>query len=218
MAGQRILVSLSFSMHAHHLSPHDRATNSCMRQVASIGNPAPYLQTLHSAGHTVLHALRAQLDHPPFTRSRRFGDGLVSEPSLSSSPYTLWQSRSLMNESGASVVAAWTAFERLHAPEPAKLVVLHDDLDLPVGKIRVRSGSGLSARGHNGLKSIRAHEGPSSLDFTRIGVGIGPRPASRDPDQVASFVLRKMTAQEKQTLEGDTVRGRVEGVLHDLSS
>jgi PTH1 family peptidyl-tRNA hydrolase len=65
-----------------------------------------------------------------------------------------------------------------------RVLVLHDEIDLPFGEIRVRQGGGLA--GHNGLKSIR--EGLGSPDFARIRVGVG-RPPTTDPDRVAAFVL-----------------------------
>ena len=73
----------------------------------------------------------------------------------------------------------------------ATLVVLHDELESPLGKIKVKVGG--SARGHNGIKDIGRALG--GAEFVRIGVGIG-RPASRDSRDVGDFVLRKMTAGE----------------------
>ncbi|KAI9850484.1 MAG: aminoacyl-tRNA hydrolase [Thelocarpon superellum] len=213
-------------------------------KVASIGNPAPYTHTLHSAGHTVLHALRVQLSFPPLAPTpRRSGADGGLRTSTPDSPITLWQSRSLMNDSGRGVKAAWEHYRREnHASLPFStatrhndelnngedeegeeqimLVVLHDELEAPLGKIKVRrpasgkkgGGGGGSARGHNGLKSILA--GLPDLRFTRIGVGIG-RPTSRDPDDVARYVLRKMTAAEKETLEGP-VAGLVLQALRGL--
>lgn len=82
--------------------------------------------------------------------------------------------------------------------EEPKLVVIHDELELPMGKIKVKNGSA-SAKGHNGLKSIA--EKLKGVEYTRIGVGIG-RPVSREPDEVAAYVLRAMKAPEKSILEG----------------
>ena len=75
----------------------------------------------------------------------------------------------------------------------AKLVVLHDELEAELGKIRVRQGG--SAKGHNGLKSVATHLQGGMNGFVRIGVGIG-RPQSRDPDVVSDYVLRGMTERE----------------------
>lgn len=174
--------------------------------VCSIGNPSPYQNTLHSAGHTVLTSLAATLSHPPFHKSRAYGNALVSPGPM----YTLWQSSSLMNVSGTGVAAAWRQFLKDGGAE-ARLVVVHDELELGLGEVRIRSGN-LSAKGHNGLKSIK--EALSGLEYTRIGVGIG-RPQSRDPDAVATYVLRKMSGVERSKIEGCVVK--VEEELRKMS-
>lgn len=100
-----------------------------------------------------------------------------------------------MNVSGPALATAWKTFLRdLPSEEErsrAKLVVLHDELESPFGKIKVRNGG--SARGHNGLKSCVGSLG--GMPFTRIGVGIG-RPESRESGDVAAYVLRKMSGVE----------------------
>jgi peptidyl-tRNA hydrolase, PTH1 family len=85
-----------------------------------------------------------------------------------------------MNESGRSVGPARGSY-RL---ELDRIVVVHDEIDLPFGEVRVRLGGGLA--GHNGLKSLRRELG--SPDFQRVRVGVG-RPDSTDPDIVAAYVL-----------------------------
>jgi PTH1 family peptidyl-tRNA hydrolase len=91
----------------------------------------------------------------------------------------LWP-QTFMNEAGTSVGPARGA---LHL-ELDRVLVLHDEIDLPFGDVRPRVGGGLA--GHNGLKSLR--RGLGSPDFTRIRVGVG-RPDSTDPDIVAAYVL-----------------------------
>ena len=90
--------------------------------------------------------------------------------------------QTFMNESGRSVGPARGSF-RLDLD---RLVVVHDEIDLPFGEVRVRLGGGLA--GHNGLKSLRRDLG--APDFHRVRVGVG-RPDSTDPDVVASYVLGK---------------------------
>jgi PTH1 family peptidyl-tRNA hydrolase len=174
--------------------------------VCSIGNPAPYINTLHSAGHTVLTSLAASLSHPPFQKSRAYGNGLVSRGPV----FTLWQSSSLMNVSGSGVAAAWRQFLK-DGGEQARLIVVHDELELGLGEVRVKSGS-LSPKGHNGLKSIK--EMLRGTEYTRIGIGIG-RPQSREADDVASFVLKKMSGVERARIEG--CAGKVEEALRRLA-
>jgi PTH1 family peptidyl-tRNA hydrolase len=162
--------------------------------VCSIGNPGPYINTLHSAGHTILSALASTLSYPSFQKSRSYGNGLVS----AGLQFTLWQSSSQMNISGVGVAAAWRQFVKDVRGEEAKLVVVHDELELSLGQVKVKSGTA-SPKGHNGLKSIR--EVLKGVEYTRIGVGIG-RPESRDPDVVAGYVLRNMSAAEMAKVEG----------------
>ncbi|KAI9818473.1 MAG: aminoacyl-tRNA hydrolase [Pycnora praestabilis] len=183
-------------------------------QVASIGNPPPlYTHTLHSAGHTLLSHLRLLLSYPPFIKSRLYANGLVSEDPFSSE-FTLWQSPSLMNVSGAGVAKAWTKYKAGLSSEEggrARLVVLHDELEEgKVGRVRARRGG--SARGHNGIKSILA--AMPKDEFTRVAIGIG-RPESREPVDVARYVLKKMTLGERAKIED--AAGQVLGILREIS-
>jgi PTH1 family peptidyl-tRNA hydrolase len=115
-----------------------------------------------------------------------------------------------MNISGVGVAAAWRQFVKDVRGEEAKLVVVHDELELGLGQVKVKSGTA-SPKGHNGLKSIR--EILKGVEYTRIGVGIG-RPESRDPDVVAGYVLRKMSAAEMAKVEGCV--GKVAAELRKL--
>jgi peptidyl-tRNA hydrolase, PTH1 family len=170
--------------------------------VCSIGNPgSTYANTLHSAGHTVVTKLAEHLDYPAFRKERDLGNGLVAKPPIagSSGDWTLWQSTSYMNDSGKGVRAAFTKWSKtIPVGEEGKLVVVYDELEKPLGTITVRTAQGASAKGHNGLKSIMSAMG--NTPFARIGVGIG-RPASRASDDVAQYVLKKMTPEEKANIE-----------------
>ncbi|TQS37280.1 hypothetical protein Golomagni_02254 [Golovinomyces magnicellulatus] len=134
--------------------------------VCSIGNPAPYARTLHSAGHVVLSALATMLSYK-FEKAQSGGGSLVSV--------------------GAAVAKA----SKIYGGR--KLVVLHDELELPLGRVKVTSGHA-SAKGHNGLRSMM------TKDYIRIGIGID-RPLSREPDVVAAYVLRKMKGNERIKIE-----------------
>jgi len=104
-----------------------------------------------------------------------------------------------MNVSGPAVASAWKTFLKDLEPNErrrAKLVLLHDELESPLGKIKLKTGG--SAKGHNGLKSCATNIG--AMAFTRIGVGIG-RPASRESSVVSDYVLRKMNPGELAKIE-----------------
>jgi PTH1 family peptidyl-tRNA hydrolase len=94
-----------------------------------------------------------------------------------------------MNEAGRSVGAARGSFK----VALDRLLVLHDEIDLPFGEIRIRVGGGLA--GHNGLKSLRDSLG--SAEFARVRVGVG-RPETTDPDRVAAYVLSRFGESREQ--------------------
>jgi PTH1 family peptidyl-tRNA hydrolase len=180
--------------------------------VASLGNPKPYLSTLHSAGHIVLTCIAAQQKYNTW---RPFAGGKIAEKNLTEFSYvtgysmqgealpTLWQSGALMNVSGKAVKRAWNEWKKQNGLEKgdasaAKLVIVHDELERELGAVSVRTDPKASARGHNGIKSVMAAF--AGEPFIRIGVGIG-RPESREKDAVSSYVLRKITPREGKALE-----------------
>lgn len=165
--------------------------------ICSVGNPgSTYANTLHSAGHTVLKKLSERLDFQPYQKSRPHGSGLMTGDGA----WTLWQSTSLMNVSGKGVKAAHNTWSQDKTAEfEGKLVIVHDELEKPLGAVNLNVRQGASAKGHNGLKSIMSSIG--NVPFVRIGIGIG-RPVSRESKDVANYVMRKMTPGEKAKIEG----------------
>lgn len=170
--------------------------------ICSVGNPgSTYANTLHSAGHTVLKKLSERLEFQPYQKSRPLGSGLVSKPLApnSDADWTLWQSTSLMNVSGKGVKAAHNAWSQDKPAGEGRLVIVHDEMEKPLGAVNLNVRQGASAKGHNGLKSIMASIG--NVPFVRIGIGIG-RPVSRESKDVANYVMRKMTPGERAKIEG----------------
>ncbi|KAF8244704.1 peptidyl-tRNA hydrolase [Wilcoxina mikolae CBS 423.85] len=166
--------------------------------VCSIGNPGSvYRNTRHSAGHSVIELIRESLQYSQFSTDRQYG-GLVSK-GLYDDTYTLFQSPSFMNISGKPIRSAWQAFLQglvQEERERALLVVLHDELEKPLGQVKLKKAG--SVAGHNGLISIIAQL--KTMDFLRLGIGIG-RPEARDSSTVARYVLGKFTSYEKGILE-----------------
>jgi peptidyl-tRNA hydrolase, PTH1 family len=113
----------------------------------------------------------------------------VAEGRLAGVPVTLAWPRSYMNLSGKPV-AALTAFYKV---PPERLVVVHDELDLPFGAVRLKLGGG--DNGHNGLRSITQALG--TRDYYRVRFGIGRPPGRMDP---AVYVLRDFSAAERKDL------------------
>ncbi|KAA8911145.1 peptidyl-tRNA hydrolase [Sphaerosporella brunnea] len=199
------LVSSSLPEHNHH-EPQATAPKMASRKllVCSIGNPgSAYRNTRHSAGHSILELLRESLQFPTFSAERGYNGGLLSRSSYDDT-YTLFQSGSLMNVSGKPVKTAWQAFQRelpsQEERERALLVVLHDELEKPLGQVKLKKTG--SPAGHNGLISIIAQL--HTKDFLRLGIGIG-RPVSHESDVVAKYVLGKFTPRERDVLESQSL-------------
>lgn len=155
--------------------------------IAGLGNPGPeYAGTRHNAGAMVL-ALLAERVGARF-KAHRTRNG-IAEGRLSGQPVTLARPQSYMNLSGGPV-AALAAFYKL---SPERVVVIHDELDVPFGGVRLKLGGG--DNGHNGLRSITASLG--TRDYYRVRVGIGRPPGRMDP---AAFVLKDFSPVERKEL------------------
>jgi peptidyl-tRNA hydrolase, PTH1 family len=115
----------------------------------------------HNAGFMVLDAI-ARDYHAPAFRARF--QGLVSEIVLEGERIILLKPQTYMNESGRSMGAA----ARYYQIDPSRIVIFHDELDLPPGKVRAKTGGGNA--GHNGLRSLTEHLGN---DYRRVRIGIG---------------------------------------------
>lgn len=151
--------------------------------VAGLGNPGPaYAHTRHNVGFAAVERLAA-------AAAARFWPGpceaQVAQVSLAAVPVALIKPQTFMNRSGVAV-AGWLA--RLGLP-PARLVVVHDDLDLPVGRLRVVASAGPG--GHRGVASIRDCLG--TTEFGRVRVGIG-RPENGEDS--AERVLAEVAPDE----------------------
>jgi len=116
---------------------------------------------------------------------------LVGEANVDGRRLALGFPQTFMNDSGLSVAPL---VRRFGIDDLARLVVVHDELDLPVGRIQVKAGGGLA--GHNGLKSIKAHL--HSDAFTRIRIGVGKPPGK---EQGVSHVLRSPGKRERTELD-----------------
>ncbi len=145
--------------------------------VAGLGNPGrEYAATRHNAGFMVVDELARR--HGGTFRSKFSGD--LSELRIEGHRVALLKPQTYMNESGGSVAGAVRFFK----VEPASLLVVHDEVDLDLGRLQARLGGGLA--GHNGLRSVAKSLG--TPEFTRLRIGVG-RPERGDPRPVADFVL-----------------------------
>jgi peptidyl-tRNA hydrolase, PTH1 family len=154
-----------------------------------LGNPGPeYADTRHNAGFRLADHLAARWRLGPFRRAERARDAQGTWQAL---PVRLIKPQTYMNRSGAAVAP----IRDLPGFDPSlHLLILVDDVALPVGRFRLR-GAG-SAGGHNGLKSI---EGVlQRQDYARLRIGVGPAPPGLD--DLADFVLDDFTGEEREEI------------------
>jgi peptidyl-tRNA hydrolase, PTH1 family len=161
--------------------------------IVGLGNPgSEYAGSPHNIGFEVADRLLDRWDlGKPKSRYR----GLLAEgrTGVGGPRVAILLPQTYMNEAGRSVGPARGELR----VDLDRVLVLHDEIDLPFGDIRVRLGGGLA--GHNGLKSLKAELG--SADFRRVRIGVG-RPPTTDPDRVAAYVLGRFREprDEVQTL------------------
>ena len=159
-----------------------------MKMFAGLGNPgAEYAATRHNVGFMLADALAARWDA---TSWRTKQDALVAEARLGTEKILLVKPLTDMNESGRAVgpLLSW------YKLDPSDLIVAHDDMDLPVGTIRLRKKG--SAGGHNGMKSILYHV--QDENFPRVRIGVGHPVHGRD--QVIRHVLSPFSGEDTQKI------------------
>lgn len=161
--------------------------NSPPGLVVGLGNPGPkYADTRHNIGFAVVELLAARASER-FRPHRGVAD--VAEARLDGARVVLAKPRSYMNLAGGPVASVL----RYYRVAPAELIVVHDDLDLPFGTVRLKRGGGEG--GHNGLRSISQSLG--TRDYLRARFGIGRPPGRMDP---ADYVLRPFATSERAEL------------------
>ena len=158
-----------------------------MLLVVGLGNPGSgHARNRHNIGFMAIDAIARRHG---FARFRARFHGQAAEGAIAGCKVIALKPLTFMNDSGRSVAAA-AAFYRL---PPAHVVVLHDEIDLASGRLRVKTGGGHA--GHNGLRSIHAHLGAG---FRRVRLGVG-HPG--DKDRVAGHVLKNFAKADQAWLE-----------------
>lgn len=169
--------------------------------VVGLGNPGDkFAGSRHNVGAEAVDLL-AQRHGQSLGKSREAA--LAAEVRVDGRRVVLAFPQTFMNKSGESVralVRHWSIADHLD-----RLVVIHDELDLPPGRIKVKHGGGLA--GHNGLSSIRAHL--HTAEFTRIRIGVGKPP---DPRAGADYVLKRPGKADRDLLD-DAVERAAEAAL-----
>lgn len=159
-----------------------------MKLIVGLGNPGSrYAETRHNIGFMVVEKLAATLG---IALKKRGHQGIYGVGRSFGQELTLLLPQTFMNLSGASVGSACKSLGVL----PGDLVVVHDDIDLPFGTMKIRTGGGHG--GHNGIRSIREVLGTG--EFVRIKMGVGrPHPGG----DVAAYVLGRFAAEERKRLD-----------------
>jgi PTH1 family peptidyl-tRNA hydrolase len=161
--------------------------------IVGLGNPgAEYGRTRHNAGYWFVDELLRR-HGGAWRRESRYQSELAR---TSVDGVELWLQKPLtfMNGSGVAV-ASLARFQRI---DPGAILVVHDEIDLPPGAVRLKQGGGHG--GHNGLRDVIAHLGP---DFWRLRLGVG-HPGSKD--EVIDYVLQRPAAAERQLIEAALAR------------
>ena len=156
--------------------------------VVGLGNPGKdYDGTRHNVGAAAVQALGIAQDSP-LKKLRE--QALTNEIFIGSERVILAFPQTFMNNSGQSVSAL---MRKNGIKNPENLIVVHDEMDLPTGDLRIKSGGGLA--GHNGLKSITTHL--KTQDYLRIRIGVG-KPANKNKG--ANYVLNRPNKVEQEEL------------------
>jgi peptidyl-tRNA hydrolase, PTH1 family len=160
-----------------------------IRLIVGLGNPgSEYEQTRHNVGFWWVDGAAAKLK-VSLQRDRAY-HGLVARVNRDAAPLYLLEPQTYMNVSGKSVAA----LARFFKIAPHDILVVHDEIDLQPGQMKLKLGGGVA--GHNGLKDIQAQLG--SADFWRLRIGVG-HPGVRE--EVADWVLRKPSPEQRQAIE-----------------
>lgn len=165
-----------------------------VKMIVGLGNPGKeYEDTRHNIGFKVVDCFAEKMQ----VRIEKHKDqALTGELNLGGEKVLIVKPQTFMNLSGQAVggIARW------HKINPADVLVVFDDLDLPVGRLRIRATGG--AGGHNGLKSLIAHL--QTEDFPRIRIGIGRPPAGVD---TADYVLSGFLPSEREPIKQAVEQG-----------
>ena len=182
-----------------------------MRLLVGLGNPGKeYAQTRHNMGFMAVDEIVRRFSFTPWKKGFK---GQICSGEIEGEKVVLLKPETYMNLSGEAVQEA-VHFYKL---TPADVIVFHDELDLPVGKMKVKVGG--SPAGHNGLKSIDSHIGP---EYMRVRIGVDNDKQISTPD----YVLGKPSAEDFKILENEfsqiaenvnfLIQGDISGFLNKI--
>ncbi len=161
--------------------------------IVGLGNPdKKYIKTRHNIGFLVLDKFQEENNLPGFLLSKKY-DSLISEGNIENEKVILAKPQTFMNNSGRAIKSLT---KLLSKQEKIKnLIIIHDDIDLPLGKIRIIKNRG--SAGHKGVDSIVKEI--KNKNFIRLRIGINPKDKKSENPQ--KFVLQKFTKDEEKIIE-----------------
>lgn len=168
--------------------------------IAGLGNPGDeYAHSRHNAGRMVVDALREKYDAPEWNRDKK-SQALISRSAIGDTPVLLLCPDNYMNRSGVSVAYF------VKSPQAAqRLIVIYDDMDLPVGEVRISYNRG--SGGHRGVESIITTL--KTREFVRVRIGVTPttilgklkKPSSRDQKKTHTFLLKPLSGKNQRAFQ-----------------
>ena len=163
-----------------------------MKIIIGLGNPGrKYKLTRHNLGQSVLSRWQKKLGFPGFKVKKKIGVQL-SEGKLGKGKMILALLKTYMNSSGKAV----SSLKKYYKSRVNNIIIIHDDIDLPLGKIRISKGKG--AAGHKGVQSIIDELG--TKNFIRFRIGIKPKGYTISSKNLDKFVLKEFTKKEKEVI------------------
>ena len=159
--------------------------------IVGLGNPGiKYTRTRHNIGFRILDELEKENDFPSFKLVKKF-NSLISEGEVRGKKILLAKPQTFMNKSGQAVKTLTNFYKTTRTG----LVIIHDDIDLPLGKIRISKSRG--SAGHKGVESIIKEL--ATKNFVRFRIGIQPKIGK--PKNSERFVLQKFTEEEEKIIK-----------------
>ena len=174
-----------------------------MKLLVGLGNPgSDYAMTRHNMGFQAVDAIVRRFSFGNWKKDLK---GVIARGEIEGEKVVVLKPHTFMNLSGEAVLAAMSFFKI----KPADVIVFHDDMDLPVGKVKVKTGG--SAAGHNGIKNIDSHIGP---DYMRVRIGVDQDRAhdtvdyvlgvpNKEDQKVLADVMGKIAENVPLLLRGD---------------
>jgi PTH1 family peptidyl-tRNA hydrolase len=166
-----------------------------MRIIVGLGNPGKkFERTRHNLGFSIVENLKLKIKNFSDWKKERKFRAEISQGKIGKEKIILAKPQTFMNESGKSAKLLIKSYNL----EPKNLIVVHDDIDLPLGKIKISIGRG--SAGHKGVQSIIDELG--TKNFVRFRIGIKPTTYNLRLTTIENFVLQKFNKDEEKILKG----------------